>query len=457
MLLALLCLAQFVAVLDGTLVLVALPLIGRDLSIAGGDLQWVVTAYALVFAGCLLIAGRLADAFGRRRLFATGVALFTAASLCCGAAPGGGVLVIARAAQGLGAALATPAALAMIVEAFPRGRARERAIGVWTGVAAVGGAVGLALGGVVAGSLGWRAIFFVNVPVGLVALALTPRVLRESRGDAPSQGVDLLGAGLATTGLGSLVLAFTEAEQSGPAEPLTLASLGGAAFLLTALVFRERAAPHPVVPPALIAARPIAAALLAGCLLTATTSGGAVLATLQLQGAVGLGPVDAGLSLLPFSLAAAAGSIASPRLAGRPRSAVVGGLSLVCAGSAVAAAGVTATSGSVAIVSWGVLCGCGIGIASVAATAVGVSATAPGERGTAAALLNTAAQIGTALGVAGLVLLAGLSTPTAGHRLGFAVASCVAGLGSVVLAVLLQAEGVDRGQDAENERGDRVA
>jgi EmrB/QacA subfamily drug resistance transporter len=439
MVLALLCLAQFVAVLDGTLVLVALPVIGRDLGLAGGALQWVMTAYVLVFAGCLLVAGRLADALGRRRVFLAGLGLFTAASLGCGLAPSAAALMAARAAQGLGGALAAPAALAMIVDAFPAGRSRERAVAAWTGVAAVGGAAGLVLGGVIAGALGWRWIFLVNVPVGLCALALAPRILRESRADDVPRGLDLLGAGAATAGLGLLVLALAQAEQSGPRAPLTLAALGGAALLLLALGIRERAAAHPLVPPALLGTRPLAAALLAGGLLTATTSGGAVLASLHLQDALGLGPVDAGLVLLPFSVAAAAGSVLGPRIPASAAAVVSGGVALVAAGSAVAAAGLTATGGSAAIAAWGVLCGFGIGVASVAATTLGASAVADADRGTAAGLLNTAAQVGTALGIAALVLVAGAPAgATAGHRLGFAAAAAFAALGAVVLGVLLR-------------------
>src|SRR5690242_8441419 len=182
--LVLLCTAQFVDVLDGTAVLVALPALGRELGLHGAGLQWVVTAYVLVFGGCLLAAGRLADALGRRRVFAAGMALFTAASAVCGAAPSAAVLVPARALQGLGAALTAPAALAMIVDAFPAGRPRERAVAAWTGVAAAGGAAGLMLGGVITAALGWRWVFFVNVPVGLATLAATPRVL-AGIGDAP--------------------------------------------------------------------------------------------------------------------------------------------------------------------------------------------------------------------------------------------------------------------------------
>ena len=440
MVLLLLCLAQFVAVLDGTLVLVALPVIGRDLALAGGALQWVVTAYVLVFAGCLLVAGRLADAFGRRRVFSSGLALFTTASLGCGIAPTAVALLAFRAAQGLGGALAAPAALAMIVDVFPAGRPRERAVAAWTGVAAVGGAAGLVLGGVIAQALGWRWIFLVNVPVGLAVLALAPRILPESQADDVPGDLDLLGAGMATGGLGLLVLALAQAEQLGPLAPVTLAALGGAALLLTALGLRERVTAHPLVPPDLLATRPLRAALLAGALLTATTSGGGVLASLQLQDALGLDPIHAGLVLLPFSVAAAVGSLAAPRVHAPASALVIGGVALVAAGSGVAATGLTTTGASAAIIVWGVLSGFGIGIASVAATTLGASAVAEADLGSAAGLLNTAAQVGTALGIASLVLIAGAThSATAGHRLGFTAASALAAFGAVCLVALLRA------------------
>ncbi len=438
-LLVLLCAAQFVVVLDTTVVLVALPVIGRDLGLTGGGLQWVVTAYVLVFAGCLLVAGRLADTFGRRRVFCAGLGLFTAASLACGIAPSAVVLVAARAAQGLGAALAAPAALAMIVDAFPAGRPRERAVAAWTGVAAVGGAAGLVLGGVIAGALGWRWIFLVNVPVGLVALALAPRVLRESRGGDGRRALDLPGACAATAGLGLLVLALGHAEQAGPLEPLTLGALGAAALLLAGLAVRERVAADPLVSPALLAIRPLAVALLAGAVLTATTSGGGVLATLHLQDVLGLGPAASGFVLLPFSLTAALGSIIAPKLSGSPTTVIAGGVVLVAVGSGVAAGGVTATSGIAVLVAWGILCGTGIGIASVAATTLGASAVDDGDRGTAAGLLNTAAQVGTALGIAVLVLIAGTTNATTGHRLGFVAAAALAATGAAVLTIALRA------------------
>jgi MFS family permease len=325
--------------------------------------------------------------------------------------------------QGLGAALTAPAALAMIVDAFPAGAARERAIAAWTAVAAVGGASGLVLGGVIAGGPGWRWIFLINVPVGLVALGLTPRLLTESRAatDRP-RGLDLPGACAATGGLGLLVLALAQAEQDGPLAPITLVALAGAVLLLAVLLVRERAAADPLVPPVLMTTRPLIAALVVAAVLTATTSGGGVLATLLLQDALALSPAGAALHLLPLSLSVVAGSAIASRLPSTPRPTIVAGLALVAAGSAVAATSQTATG----IVVWAILAGLGLGAASVAATTLGVSAIADDHRATAAGLLSTAAQVGTALGVATLLLLAD-------RRLGFAVAAALA----VALAVIV--------------------
>lgn len=402
--------------------LVALPAVGRDLGLTGGALQWVVTAYVLAFAGCLLLAGRLADALGRRRVYLAGLGLFTAASLACGLAPGPGVLLAARAIQGLGAALAAPAALAMIVDGFPD--RRERAVAAWTGVAAVGGAAGLVLGGVIAELLGWRWIFLVNVPAGAVALALAPRLLPRDHGRAV-RSLDLPGAVTATAGLALLVLALAQAEQGGA---FALPALAAAA-LLAAFALRERTAARPLVPPALLGVRPLVAALCAGALLTAATSGGGVLVSLYLQDEAHVGAAAAGLVLLPFSVCAALGSALAPRLPGRPAALICGGLALVGAGCAVAAARPAVAT----FAAWGVLCGLGIGIASVAAATLGASAVGERDRGTASGLLNTAAQVGTALGIAALVLLAGTS-----HRLGFAAAAAVAVAGAAGVAPALR-------------------
>ena len=299
------------------------------------------------------------------------------------------------------------------------------------------------LGGVIAGALGWRWIFLVNVPVGLAALALTPRVLRESRRDDAPGGLDLPGAAAATAGLGLLVLALAQAEQAGP---LAAADARGAG---------RRGAPARRVRRARAHRRAAARAAggccapgrsrprsLAGALLTATTSGGAVLASLHLQDVLGLGPAAAGLVLLPFSVCAAAGSVAAPRIAG-----TAGGASwpaasaLVAAGSAVAAAGLTRDGRQRPRSPPGACCaGSASALASVAATTLGASAVGEAERGTAAGLLNTAAQVGTAVGIAALVLVAGHArAPRPAIASASPSAAALAALGAVGLGVLLRA------------------
>ena len=207
----------------------------------------------------------------------------------------------------------------MIVDAFPAGRLRERAVAAWTGVAAVGGAAGLVLGGVIAGGVGWRWVFLVNVPVGLAAVALTRRVLPDGRARARAARARSARRPAATAGLGLLVFALAQAERSGPLATAPLGALAGAALLLAVFVVRERTAAAPLVPPELMRSRMLVAALAAAALLTATTSGGGVLATLHLQGVLGLGPAGAGLVLLPLSVAVVGGSLVAARLRRRPR------------------------------------------------------------------------------------------------------------------------------------------
>src|SRR4051812_7291361 len=251
MVVALPCIAQFVIVLDVTIVAIALPAMQADLGFSTTALGWVITAYTLVFGGCLLAAGRLADRIGRRRTFSLGLALFAAASLACGLAPGASFLLAARAVQGVGAALVSPAALALVTSARPEGRERARALGWWTAAAAGGGASGWVLGGVLSGLLDWRWVFLVNVPLCTVAAALAPRVLQEWRVPSPARGprrdggrddgtwppdardeasrsLDVAGAILATTGLASLVLAFTLIAGHGMFAPPTLAAFAAA-------------------------------------------------------------------------------------------------------------------------------------------------------------------------------------------------------------------------------------
>src|SRR5215212_5100184 len=246
--LILLCVAQFVDVLDINAVIVALPTIGRELGFSHGDLQWVVTSYVLLFGGFLLLAGRLADLFGRRKMFAVGLALFAASSLLCGYAWSPLALVVFRAAQGLGAAIVAPAALSIISTTFPEGRERNFAMGLWTAVAAGGGAAGLVLGGLITDVLGWEWIFFVNVPLGAAGVALSFVLLEADRGERTSRRLDLPGALTVTVGLVLLVYGLTRAEESGFGSPLTLATIVLALGLIATFLFVEHSVAAPRLP-----------------------------------------------------------------------------------------------------------------------------------------------------------------------------------------------------------------
>jgi MFS family permease len=246
--LALLCVAQFVDVLDVNAVIVALPAVGRDLGFSPEDLQWVVTAYVLFFGGFLLLAGRLSDLYGRRRMFVVGLAVFTASSLACGLAGSPLELVAFRAVQGLGAAIVAPAALSIISTTFTGGRERNLAMGVWTAVAAGGGAAGLVLGGFITDSLGWPWIFLINVPIGVLGIVLSFVLLGAGRGERAARRLDVWGAVTVTAGLFLLVYGLTRAEETGFGSPLTLAALALALFLLATFLFVERSVADPLVP-----------------------------------------------------------------------------------------------------------------------------------------------------------------------------------------------------------------
>jgi len=391
----LLCSAQFIVVLDATIVAVALPDIRQTLGMSPESLQWVVTAYTLTFGGLLIAAGRLGDLVGRRRLFRAGLVTFGAASLGCALAPSAPALVAARALQGVGAALEMPAALALITATAPD---RDRAVALWTAAAAAGGASGWVLGGVLVETLGWPAIFAVNVPLCALGALLVPHVLPESRG-AP-RGLDVAGSAAITAGLALLVLGLTQWPAALP--------LAAAAFAAFALI--ERRAADPILPasalrrPAFMHANGVALAL------TATTTPAMFLAILYQQEELGRSALAAGLWCVPFNVAVIAGSALRPP----------GGLFAIAAGAAA-----LATFSPVALPVAFVVMGLGLGSASVGATAAGTRALPDDEQGIAAGVLNAAAQIGTVVGVAALVPL--------GYTAGFlaaAVAALAAATGS---------------------------
>jgi EmrB/QacA subfamily drug resistance transporter len=443
--LILLCVAQFVDVLDVNAVIVALHSIGQDLGFSQAGLQWVVSAYVLFFAGFLLLAGRVADLWGRRKTFVVGLAVFTAASLCCGLSVSKEMMVVSRAFQGLGAATTAPAALSIITTIFAEGRERDRAVAAWTAVAAGGGAAGLLLGGFITDVLGWQWIFFVNVPVGAAGIALSQVLLPESRDPAASRRLDLLGAGTVTSGLVLLVLALTRTEEAGFGSPITLATLGFAAALFGAFVFVERRAADPLVPLRLFRLRGLVGAALVAFAITAATAPVGVLVTLYLQNTLGYPASFAGLAGLPFSLCVIAGSMLGGRISGRIGGRVTMSLGLaVIAVSALLTAGISAEGGVAYVLAGAALSGLGLGCASVASTARGTSAVEEGKRGLASGFMNTSAQVGTALGLAALLTLAATCTAAlydgaqsaaealvAGYRLAFLVAAGIASLGVV--------------------------
>jgi EmrB/QacA subfamily drug resistance transporter len=443
--LILLCVAQFVDVLDVNAVIVALHSIGQDLGFSQAGLQWVVSAYVLFFAGFLLLAGRVADLWGRRKTFVVGLAVFTAASLCCGLSVSKEMMVVSRAFQGLGAATTAPAALSIITTIFAEGRERDRAVAAWTAVAAGGGAAGLLLGGFITDVLGWQWIYFVNVPVGAAGIALSQVLLPESRDPAASGRLDFLGAGTVTSGLVLLVLALTRTEEAGFGSPITLATLGLAAAMFGAFVFVERRAADPLVPLRLFRLRGLVGAALVAFAITAATAPVGVLVTLYLQNTLGYPASFAGLAGLPFSLCVIAGSMLGGRISGRIGGRVTMSLGLaVIAVSALLTAGISAEGGVAYVLAGAALSGLGLGCASVASTARGTSAVEEGKRGLASGFMNTSAQVGTALGLAALLTLAATCTAAlydgaqsaaealvAGYRLAFLVAAGIASLGVV--------------------------
>ena len=448
--LLLLCMAQFMLVLDIAIVNVALPAIQADLRFARGDLQLVVTAYALTFGGLLLLGGRAADLLGRRRLFAAGLALFTLASLACGLAPSSALLVAARALQGVGGGLVSPAALSLLTTIFPEGRARDRALGVWSALAAGGGAAGLLLGGVLTGLVSWRWVFLVNVPVGVLVLVFSPRALPTGRLAGSARGrIDAAGAVTATGGLVALVYGLDRGGQEGFATGSVIALLAAAAILLTAFVAIERRAREPLLPFGLVRRPTLAGANLATLLLSAVILGVNYFLTLYFQQVLAYSPVETGLAFLPMTLVAALASGVAARLVGRAgaRGLLAVGMVALCAGAALLGqiaprGGYLGALPGMLLVAIGLGLGFTVGI--LAATA-GVDAR---QQGVASGIVGTSQQVGGAIGLAVLTAVAGAVTGSAhgslsqaltdGFRAAFLVAAGFAGVALLAVGALVR-------------------
>jgi EmrB/QacA subfamily drug resistance transporter len=401
--LALLVTAQFVVVLDASVVNVAMPSIGRDLGLSQEGLAWLVNAYVLAFGGFLLLGGRMADLLGRRRVFMAGFALFAVASFAGGLATSGGTLIAARALQGLGAAILSPAALSLVTTTFAEGAERNTALGVWGAVAAGGGAAGSLLGGVITQTLGWEWVLWINTPIGLAAAALAPAVLRESKIGTAARSFDALGALTVTGGLVALVYGVIDGV-----EPVALAI--AAAFLI-AFVITESRATNPLVPFAIFRSRSLTGATVTGVLMGGALIGLFFFATLYPQLVLDYGPLKVGVSFLPLALTIGASAGIASQLSTKfgPKPILVSGLVVQAAGlywfSHVSANG--SYLGDVLFPS--LVVALGMGLAFVPLTIAAMSGVGESESGLASGLMATAQQIGQAVGLA---VLTGVATTT---------------------------------------------
>jgi EmrB/QacA subfamily drug resistance transporter len=413
--LALLAVTQFVLILDAAIVNVALPSIGRALDFTRADLSWVTNAYTLVFGGFLLLGGRLADIAGRRRLFIAGLGLFTVASLTGALAQSSLWLVLARAAQGLGAALVSPAALSLVMTLFADGAERNRALGIWGAMAGSGAAAGSILGGVLTEWLGWQSVLYVNVPIGLAAIALAPRLLPEARDPGAARSFDIAGAVSVTGGLALLAYALVDANNAGWGSAQTIGLGAVAIALIIGFVAIERRAVRPLVPLRVFGRGTLRGANAVAALTTVVMFPMFFFLTLYLQQVLGYEPLQAGLGQLPIALTIllAAGPVSQLVTRVGYRAPLVAGLVVIAAGMAWLSQ-ISAPHGAYFTEVFGpaVVLGLGGALAWISVTIAATSGAARDEAGLASGLINTSQQMGGALGLAILIAVATARTNT---------------------------------------------
>jgi EmrB/QacA subfamily drug resistance transporter len=400
--LALLCGAFFMVILDGTIVLVALPSIGADLGFSERGLQWVLSAYALTYGGLLLLGGRAADLLGRRRLFMVGVLFFTAASLVCGLAWSPAALLAARVAQGLGAAIMTPTALSIISTTFTEGSERNKALGIWGALGGIGATAAWLIGGPLVDGPGWEWIFFINIPLGLAALVLSPMLLRESRAALTRRSYDPGGALTVTGALVLLVYALVEAPETGWGDPRTIVLLAGSALLLGAFALIESRHPAPLVPLRFLRSRMLLGANAVMLLIGILAYGIPFVLTLYAQQVLGYSAVEFGVGSVVLAVGAAVGAIVGQAAVLKAGFRTVAATGMALLGAASLLLTQVSVGGSYfGDIFFGLLvAGPGIGLAFVTATVAALAGVAESEAGLASGLSNTALQIGGALGVA---------------------------------------------------------
>jgi EmrB/QacA subfamily drug resistance transporter len=451
---ALMIAAQFMVILDVSVVNVALPSISGSLHLSSADYQWTISAYVLLSGGLLLLGGRIADLLNRRGAFLTGVGLFTAASLVSGLAQTPLTLILARAAQGAGAALLTPAALSIIMTAYA-GKQRQTALAVWGTVGSLGIAAGVLFGGALTSALGWRAVFFINVPLGVAVVLGTLRtVARGGSQTGALRRLDVPGALTLVAGLLALVFGIEATRSAGWAAPRTWLALAAAAVLLTTFTRLERRAADPLVPPATWRIRSLisASAVMAG--VTGVVVGAIFLTSLYLQDIVGASPLVAGLQFLPLAAAITAAATVASKVIGRlgPRTLILAGLVVMTAGVLLLAAGAGGTSYAADVLPGFLLVGAGVGPMFVA-IAVAAMGDVPAEQsGLASGLMMTGHEIGAALGVAALTAIAGNLATAAGLIDGYGRAF-TATAGVLAALFVLTALAVPRGRPAAGAGG----
>jgi EmrB/QacA subfamily drug resistance transporter len=461
--LALLSVVQFMVVLDIAIVNVALPSIKTDLGFSQGNLQWVISAYALVFGGFLLLGGRAADLLGRRRIFLAGLVLFTVASLLAGLAWSEGSLIGARALQGLGAAIITPAALSILSTTFVEGRERNIALGVWGAVGGFGAAAGVLLGGILTDALSWEWVFFVNIPVGVTALTLAPILLKESR-DARVKRFDVPGAVFVTSGLSLLVYAITRAGQDGWLAGTTIAFLATALVLLVSFVAWELRHPEPLVRLGILRIKTVAGANVAGFIMGTALFAMFLMLTLYMQQVLGYSAMRTGVAYLAVAGTAIFTSAIAAQLVTR-----IGVKPVLLIGMTALTSGLVyftqvSVGGSYLgdLLPGFLLIAVGIGFSFVPISIAALAGIQAAEAGLASGLINTSQQIGGALGIAALSTIATSRTDDAlasgstqavalvdGFHAAFIGGVIIAGLGIVAALTLVRRDELEQVEEAE--------
>jgi EmrB/QacA subfamily drug resistance transporter len=451
--LILLCAAQFVVVLDASIVNVALPSIGSGLHFSEANLPWVVNAYVIAFGGFLLLGGRAADLLGRRRVFMAGLLVVAVASLLAGFSANQGQLIAARAAQGLGAAIISPSALSIVTTLFRDGAERNKALGAWGAVAGSAGAAGVLLGGILTEGLGWEWVLWVNVPVSLVALALTPGLIPESRSESATRHYDAAGALSVTAGLSLLAYALLDANSSGWGSTKIISLLALSVALLGAFVAIELRSKAPLVPFRIFRLRTLTGANVVGILLGASLFSMFFFISLYMQQVLGYSPIHAGLSYLPLAITIIVAAGLGGQLVTRFgfKAILAGGMLLIALGL-VWFSRISVGGGFVSdILGPSLLAAIGLGFGFVTSTIAAVSGVEEQEQGLASGLINTSQQIGGALGLAVLstiatsrtddVLASGASNASAlteGFQSAFLAGGAIAFVGFVATLVLIR-------------------